>query len=141
LLELILSGRERIRIERRILLRILRCILVSGVQADSQIAIVLAIRESLSAAAFNESVHASPVLLAYTSIVPKKTRILVTKLAKNRLQGRDAVGSQAAIHFLLGLLPGRKTLANQPQALVGHLDDVASPIFPRPQPRHVGACC
>jgi hypothetical protein len=44
LLELILSGRERIRIERRILLRILRCILVSGVQADSQIAIVLAIR-------------------------------------------------------------------------------------------------
>jgi hypothetical protein len=72
LLELILSGRERIRIERRILLRILRCILVSGVQADSQIAIVLAIRESLSAAAFNESVHASPVLLAYTSIVPKK---------------------------------------------------------------------
>jgi hypothetical protein len=72
LLELILSSRERIRIELRMLLRILRCILVSGVQADSQIAIVLAIRESLSAATFNESVHASSVLLAYTSIVPKK---------------------------------------------------------------------
>ena len=53
-------------------LRILSGILVSDVQADSQIAIVLAIRELLSATIFSESVQASPFLLAYTSIMPKK---------------------------------------------------------------------
>ncbi|MGA8060480.1 MAG: hypothetical protein WB999_19705 [Candidatus Binataceae bacterium] len=61
---ILLESLKAARIELRIQ--------ISGLQIDSQIAIVLAIRELLSAVIFNEGVHVSPLLLAYTSIVPKK---------------------------------------------------------------------